>query len=145
MARPGARAPLVVVDLQQDCEAPGGIAGARKARRLRQLIISSGDIDPVVDMHGTEVAVEALGLNVSAGGARRPWFYNATGTPLSAIAATPTGSKDPFALRRAALAVLRIIVENRLALDLADLCQVAADGYINQIEAHPAIAEVIEF
>ena len=67
-----------------------GLAGAQKARSLRQLIISSGDIDPVVDMHGTEVAVEALGLNVSAGGARRPWFYNATGTPLSAIAATPT-------------------------------------------------------
>ena len=64
---------------------------------------------------------------------------------IFAIGEKPGGDKDPFALRRAALAVLRIIVENRLALDLADLCQVAADGYINQIEAHPAIAEVIEF
>jgi glycyl-tRNA synthetase beta chain len=64
---------------------------------------------------------------------------------IFAIGEKPGGDKDPFALRRSALAVLRIIVENRLALDLADLCQVAADGYRNQIEAHPAIAEVIEF
>ena len=64
---------------------------------------------------------------------------------IFAIGEKPGGDKDPFALRRAALAVLRIIVENRLALDLADLCVVAADGYINKIDAHPAIAGVIEF
>jgi glycyl-tRNA synthetase beta chain len=33
----------------------------------------------------------------------------------------PTGSKDPFALRRAALGVIRLIVENRLRLKLADV------------------------
>lgn len=33
----------------------------------------------------------------------------------------PTGSKDPFALRRAALGVIRILVENELSLDLDDL------------------------
>jgi glycyl-tRNA synthetase beta chain len=64
---------------------------------------------------------------------------------IFAIGEKPGGDKDPFALRRAALAVLRIIVENRLPLDLADLCQVAADGYCKQIEAHAVIAEVIEF
>jgi glycyl-tRNA synthetase beta chain len=64
---------------------------------------------------------------------------------IFAIGEKPGGDKDPFALRRAALAVLRVIVENRLQLDLAELCQVAADGYVNQIEAHPAIADVIEF
>ncbi len=31
----------------------------------------------------------------------------------------PTGSKDPFALRRAALGVIRIIVENAIRLKLA--------------------------
>ena len=64
---------------------------------------------------------------------------------IFAIGEKPGGDKDPFALRRAALAVLRIIVENRLALDLVDLCQAAADGYRNQVDAHPAIDEVIEF
>lgn len=37
------------------------------------------------------------------------------------IGQAPTGSKDPFALRRASLSVLRIIVEKELALDLGDL------------------------
>ena len=37
------------------------------------------------------------------------------------IGQPPTGSKDPFALRRAALGVLRIIIERGLALDLSVL------------------------
>lgn len=37
---------------------------------------------------------------------------------LFAIGQPPTGSKDPFALRRAALGILRIIVEKELNLDL---------------------------
>lgn len=57
---------------------------------LRQVIISNGDIDPVVDMHGTEKAVQQLGLPVALGAARRPWFFNATGTSLDALASTPT-------------------------------------------------------
>ncbi|MBT4254745.1 MAG: glycine--tRNA ligase subunit beta, partial [Gammaproteobacteria bacterium] len=42
---------------------------------------------------------------------------------------SPTGSKDPFALRRASLAVLRIIVEKRLDLDLRECLQLAASQY----------------
>ncbi len=64
---------------------------------------------------------------------------------IFAIGEKPGGDKDPFALRRAALGVLRIIVENKLPFDLADLCQVAADGFFNQIDAHAVITEVIEF
>ena len=37
---------------------------------------------------------------------------------IFAIEQRPTGSKDPFALRRAALGVLRILLERRIALDL---------------------------
>ena len=40
---------------------------------------------------------------------------------LFGINQPPTGTKDPFALRRAALGVLRIIVEKQLDLDLRDL------------------------
>lgn len=39
-------------------------------------------------------------------------------TGLFAIGQPPTGDKDPFALRRAALGILRIIVEKKLDLDL---------------------------
>ena len=38
----------------------------------------------------------------------------------------PTGSKDPFALRRASVAVLRLLIENQLALDLKALLEKAA-------------------
>jgi len=37
----------------------------------------------------------------------------------------PTGSKDPFALRRAALGVIRLIIENNLRLSLLDVFAVA--------------------
>jgi glycyl-tRNA synthetase beta chain len=40
---------------------------------------------------------------------------------LFGIGQPPTGVKDPFALRRAALGVLRIIIENNLTLDLETL------------------------
>ena len=42
-----------------------------------------------------------------------------------AINETPTGSKDPFALRRAALGVIRLILENKLRLPLTQVFQAA--------------------
>jgi len=42
-----------------------------------------------------------------------------------AIDEKPTGSKDPYALRRAALGVIRIILENELRLPLASVCELA--------------------
>jgi len=45
-----------------------------------------------------------------------------------AIGEKPTGSKDPFALRRAALGVIRLILENKLRLSLKELF-VAAHGF----------------
>ncbi len=41
------------------------------------------------------------------------------------IGQLPTGSKDPFALRRASLGVLRLLVEKQLDLDLAELLDLA--------------------
>jgi len=46
-----------------------------------------------------------------------------------AIGETPTGSKDPFALRRAALGVIRLIVENGLRLPLRKILSRAYLGY----------------
>ncbi|MGL4475636.1 MAG: glycine--tRNA ligase subunit beta [Shewanella sp.] len=42
-------------------------------------------------------------------------------TGIFGIGQAPKGAADPFALRRAAIGVLRIIVENKLPLDLVDL------------------------
>jgi glycyl-tRNA synthetase beta chain len=45
-----------------------------------------------------------------------------------AIDEKPTGSKDPYALRRAALGVIRLIVENALRLHLLKMTAAANDG-----------------
>ena len=45
------------------------------------------------------------------------------------IDAKPTGSKDPFALRRAALGVIRIIVDANLTIPLGKILQTAARGF----------------
>ncbi|WP_430432715.1 glycine--tRNA ligase subunit beta [Methyloversatilis sp.] len=45
------------------------------------------------------------------------------------IGQIPTGDKDPFALRRAALGVLRILMETPLPLDLAELIAAARGGF----------------
>jgi len=49
-----------------------------------------------------------------------------------AIGEKPTGSKDPYALRRAALGVIRIILSNNLRLNLAELFALATEGYLEQ-------------
>jgi glycyl-tRNA synthetase beta chain len=46
-----------------------------------------------------------------------------------AIDEKPTGSKDPFALRRAALGIIRLIIENKLRLRLRDVLARAYSGY----------------
>jgi len=52
---------------------------------------------------------------------------------LFGISQPPTGTKDPFALRRAALGVLRIIVEKQLPLDLGDMISWACEQYDNTV------------
>lgn len=64
---------------------------------------------------------------------------------LFAINQPPTGSKDPFALRRAALGVLRILVEHELPLDLAELLKVAAGNYADLPALDSAAENVFEF
>lgn len=54
-----------------------------------------------------------------------------------AVDIKPTGSKDPFALRRAALGVIRLILENRLRLPLATAIDAALAGYGTQLPTTP--------
>ncbi|MEW6436477.1 MAG: glycine--tRNA ligase subunit beta [Pseudomonadota bacterium] len=52
-------------------------------------------------------------------------------TGFFAIDEKPTGSKDPYALRRAALGIIRIILENDLRLRIVAATQAAREGYAN--------------
>jgi len=62
------------------------------------------------------------------------------------IGEKPTGSKDPFALRRAALGVIRLIVENRLRLKLRGAFDEALKAHGAQVKDKAAlIAELLDF
>lgn len=66
-------------------------------------------------------------------------------TGLFGINQPPTGSKDPFALRRATLGVLRILVEKELELDLRELLEFSADLHAN-LPARDGLADkVLDF
>ncbi len=64
---------------------------------------------------------------------------------IFAIGQAPSGAKDPFALRRAALGVLRILIEGELDLDLQALLQRAATRFEPAICAENAVEAVFAF
>ncbi len=64
---------------------------------------------------------------------------------IFAIDMKPTGSKDPFSLRRAALGALRIIIEGNLNLDLKVLLEEAADGLQDKVDANAATEDAFAF
>lgn len=66
-------------------------------------------------------------------------------TGLFGIGQPPTGSKDPFALRRAALGILRIIIEKQLPLDLAPCVAHAIAGFGTLPKATNLEASVQDF
>ena len=66
-------------------------------------------------------------------------------TGIFGIGQKPTGAKDPFGLRRAALGVLRLLIEKQLPLDLAVLLDKAADGLSVQLGSKPATNETLDY
>ncbi len=61
-----------------------------------------------------------------------------------AIDERPTGSKDPFALRRAALGIIRLILQNGIRLDLRGVLGEALARYANALDTLPDAGQVIE-
>ena len=61
------------------------------------------------------------------------------------IGQQPTGSKDPFALRRASIAVLRILVEKNLALDLRELLTFAKSQHSNLTVGDELVEQVLSY
>ena len=62
-----------------------------------------------------------------------------------AIGQIPSGDKDPYALRRTALGVLRTMIECGLSLDLEELLQHAAQGYPANLGASKVAGQVFDF
>ncbi|MDH0731249.1 glycine--tRNA ligase subunit beta [Pseudomonas sichuanensis] len=61
------------------------------------------------------------------------------------IGMLPTGSKDPYALRRAALGVLRILIEKQLDLDLTSAVEFAVKQFGAKVKAAGLSEQVLEF
>jgi glycyl-tRNA synthetase beta chain len=64
---------------------------------------------------------------------------------IFAIGQKPTGEKDPYALRRASLGILRTIIERQLDLDLKQLISEAAVLLKDKVDASKAVPEVFEY
>jgi glycyl-tRNA synthetase beta chain len=68
-----------------------------------------------------------------------------------AIDEKPTGSKDPYALRRAALGVIRLTLENALRLSIAKMAENAIRGLVETgtrqalIDSHKLPSELLSF
>ena len=62
-----------------------------------------------------------------------------------AIDEKPTGSRDPFALRRAALGVIRLIVENNLRIPLTEAITATLRLYANGGDETIVLSQLLEF
>lgn len=66
-------------------------------------------------------------------------------TGIFATGKKPTGVKDPYALRRAALGIIRIAIEGKLDFDLVKLLHSSASLLGDKLDTSSAASEVIEF
>jgi glycyl-tRNA synthetase beta chain len=57
----------------------------------------------------------------------------------------PTGDKDPFGLRRAALGALRILIEKKINLDVRELIQEAEKNYAGTLDNKNTVNDVVTF
>ncbi len=64
---------------------------------------------------------------------------------IFAVGLIPTGDKDPYALRRAALGILRTLIENKLDINIVELTEFASAQIKTTIEQSVTADKVIEF
>ena len=104
--------------------------GEAVARALREQYLPgfAGDDVPVTDTGCALALADRLDSLVGLFGINQP----------------PSGTRDPYALRRAALGVLRIIVAHDLSLDLTDLCHWTAQQF-NCLTVEDPITPVVDY
>ncbi|GAB2728971.1 glycine--tRNA ligase subunit beta [Halomonas garicola] len=66
-------------------------------------------------------------------------------TGIFGIGARPTGAKDPFALRRASIAVINILVQGELDLDLRELLALAAEQHSGLPRGDTVVDDVLTY
>ena len=67
-------------------------------------------------------------------------------TGIFGIGQAPTGSKDPFALRRSAIGILRLVTENNLDVSIEELITLALNAYGDVVADHAkTLADAVAF
>ena len=67
-------------------------------------------------------------------------------TGIFGIGQAPTGSKDPFALRRSAIGILRLVTENDLDVSIEELIKLALAAYGDVLKDHDkTLADAVAF
>ena len=67
-------------------------------------------------------------------------------TGIFGIGQAPTGSKDPFALRRSAIGILRLVTENNLDVSIEELIKLALATYGDVLKDHDqTLADAVAF
>lgn len=102
-----------------------GIAGRYLALNEGRAEAVAGAIEDHYKPQGPSDAVPSSPVSIAVALAEKLEIL----TGFWSIDEKPTGSKDPFALRRAALGVIRIILENDLRIDLPALFEKARPGF----------------
>jgi glycyl-tRNA synthetase beta chain len=64
---------------------------------------------------------------------------------IFAIGQRPTGVKDPYGLRRAAIGLLRVLIETPLALNLKEALAFTAETLRDKVDARTAASEVFTY
>ncbi|WP_133510251.1 glycine--tRNA ligase subunit beta [Candidatus Thiosymbion oneisti] len=64
---------------------------------------------------------------------------------IFAIGQRPTGVRDPYALRRAAIGLLRILIETPLSLDLREILNFSSETLKDKVDTKGIVAEVFEY
>ena len=115
----------------------------------RHYALTSGESAAVGDAIGEHYAPAFAGDDIPASAAGRLVSIADRADTLVGIFAAglrPTGNKDPFALRRAALGLVRILLEAHLELPLNRILALAANGLSGQVDVDPSLlVEVREF
>lgn len=57
----------------------------------------------------------------------------------------PTGDKDPYALRRSALGILRILIEKKLPIDIVSLCDYALSLFTHPFDVSGTRLKILDF
>lgn len=134
-----------------------------KCDLMTSMVYEFTDIQGIIGMHYARLNSEAEDVSLAIKEQYQPRF-SSDQLPSNHVAAAlaladkmdilvgifgigyrPKGDKDPFALRRAALGVLRIIAEKGYDLDLLTLTQQTSQLYGNKLTNKAVINDVVKF